>query len=407
MNYVAATNDNKNLKYTILLLCLGYFIDFYDLTIFSARYATIIPDLFNITNTTAIQLLYIKITNFYTVGIVLGCICFGVLGDKFGRMVIIKLSIIIYSLAIFFSIFTHSTTVFIGLRFLSGFGLATEFSTSSILIAELLVKNKEMNKKLSLLYFSGILGGICATFLGTISWKIMFLFGSLFGIIIYVLRRRLIESTMFLNLPPFLKVQGSLIQLFNSLPKLIKLIRLIILIVPFYLLISIMFIYPSYMTINLPLSQAITLLLIGFFIGNIISTICAGILIPKLNSYNKYIWGSLLLFAIIMPGFTFVTDNTFLSYCILLGLLGGGYPVIWVQVVMKNYGTNQRSTATNFLYAMGRGSGILLNLIISALLAHKYFIPYAYLLIIGVIALVGMSLFFSQEKYTTSLPTIE
>jgi MFS family permease len=108
-----------------------------------------------------------------------------------------------------------------------------------------------------------------------------------------------------------------------------------------------------------------------------------------------------------MPGFTFVTDNTFLSYCILLGLLGGGYPVIWVQVVMKNYGTNQRSTATNFLYAMGRGSGILLNLIISALLAHKYFIPYAYLLIIGVIALVGMSLFFSQEKYTTSLPTIE
>jgi putative MFS transporter len=407
MNYIASSVENKNVRYTILLLCLGYFIDFYDLTIFSARYATIIPDLFNITNITAIQLLYIKISNFYTVGIVLGCICFGVLGDKFGRTLVIKISIIIYSLAIFLSIFTHSVEVFIGLRFLSGFGLATEFSTSSVLIAELLAKNKEMNNKISILYLSGILGGICATFLGVISWKIMFLFGSLFGIVIYILRTRLIESTMFLNLPPVLKVQGSIIQLFNSFAKLMKLIKLMILIIPFYLLISIMFIYPNYMKIDYSLPQAITLLLIGFFIGNIISTICAGIVIPKLNSYNKYIWGSLFLFAIIMPSFSLITNHMFLVYCILLGLLGGGYPVIWVQVVMKNYGTNQRSTATNFLYALGRGSGIFLNLIISSLLAHKNFMPYSYVLIVSVIVLVAISLIFSAEKYNSNLPVIE
>ena len=43
-------NFNKNNKYTLtlILLCFGYFIDFYDLTIFSASYVNVFRDSFKI-----------------------------------------------------------------------------------------------------------------------------------------------------------------------------------------------------------------------------------------------------------------------------------------------------------------------------------------------------------------------
>ena len=114
---------------TIILLCVGYYIDFYDLTIFSASYNDIIQDLFHIYDKTEIQLLYLKITNFNNAGIIVGGVMFGILGDKYGRSTVIRYSILLYSISIILSCYTHSTAIFCLLRFLSGVGLATEFAT--------------------------------------------------------------------------------------------------------------------------------------------------------------------------------------------------------------------------------------------------------------------------------------
>ena len=61
-------NIGKNNKYivTIILLCIGYFIDFYDLTTFSSSYSRIIQDSFHIYDTLQIQQLFLKITSIYT-----------------------------------------------------------------------------------------------------------------------------------------------------------------------------------------------------------------------------------------------------------------------------------------------------------------------------------------------------
>ncbi|MFN7094911.1 MAG: MFS transporter, partial [Burkholderiales bacterium] len=133
----SSLNLDKKYSLTLILLCIGYFIDFYDLTIFSAGYTNIIRDLFSVTDTEQIQLLYLKITNFYTAGIIIGSIIFGILGDKFGRITVVRYSILLYSLSIIASTFTHSLSLFIFLRFLAGAGLAAEFGTSSVLISEL------------------------------------------------------------------------------------------------------------------------------------------------------------------------------------------------------------------------------------------------------------------------------
>ena len=128
---------NKQKLYTLILLCLGYFIDFYDLTIMSVSYTDIIKDQFGIIDITSIQQTYLIISSFQTIGIFIGAITFGIIGDKFGRAYAIKYSILLYSITTIAAIFTHNLPLFIALRTLTYVGLATEFSTSAVLIVEM------------------------------------------------------------------------------------------------------------------------------------------------------------------------------------------------------------------------------------------------------------------------------
>lgn len=358
------TYNYRQYTLTIILLCVGYYIDFYDLTIFSASYTNIIQDLFHIYNKTEIQLLYLKITNFNTAGIIIGGITFGILGDKFGRSTVIRYSILIYSISTIASCYTHSIAIFTLLRFLAGVGLATEFATSSVLISEMLPKDLAV-KSTAWLYFCGILGGMSATFLSMVSWNVMFLCGGFGGFILYIARKKLFESPLFLEIPTQTK-RGNPWLMFNNIPNLLKTLKLIILITPFYFLIAVMFIFPSFMHLSNDLSGTIHKLLIGFFIGNLVSTIAWNYWASLVKSFSWFFIINSIAFVIILSGFHFVSDSWFFIYSLALGLLGGGLPSIWIQVVAKSYGTNQRNTSTNILYVLGRGSGIIFNLLISA-----------------------------------------
>ena len=64
------TKSNTNYL-TLLLLCLGYFIDFYDLTIMGVSYNELIQEQFNITAVAQIQQTYLMISNFQTIGFLL------------------------------------------------------------------------------------------------------------------------------------------------------------------------------------------------------------------------------------------------------------------------------------------------------------------------------------------------
>ena len=360
--------NHKQYTLTILLLCFGYFIDFYDLTIFSASYSDIIRDLFNIHATSEIQLLYLKITNYHTAGIICGGIFFGILGDKFGRTTVIRYSILLYSCAINVSCYTHSIEVFTILRFLAGVGLASEFATSSVLISEMLPKHLS-SRCTAWLYCCGILGGITATFLGILSWKIMFLFGGGSGFGLYLMRKRLFESPLFLKLNTSI-AKGNPWHMFKNITNIIKTFKLALLITPFYFTISIMFILPNFMQLKGSLTSLIHTLLIGFFIGNLFSTLVATYLINVIKDFRPYFVLNSIIFLLTISCYSFVKKDFFLLYALILGLLGGGLPTVWIQVVTKSYGTNHRNTAANTLYVVGRSSSIGFNILIAIWLAN-------------------------------------
>ena len=349
-------------KFTLLLLCIGYFIDFYDLTIFSVSYNEIIVSLFNIKDINQIQSLFLMFTNFHTAGIIAGGIFFGVLGDKFGRAGMIKYSILIYSIAIIGGCYTHSLALFAFLRFLTGFGLATEYATSSVLIAELFAYNAS-NIAVGLLYLSGIFGGITATFLSGISWKIMFICGGIGGLVLYAMRGNLNESPLFQNIANTPK--GNLVYLLNNSNNLWKMFSLAVLILPFYFVVSVMLIMPRFMNLQMALSESIYKLLLGFFVGNILSTLIAVVFVKIVKDFRPYLFGNTLLFVILLLFARFIGYQQFTIYSLLIGCIGGGLPTLWIQIVAKNYGTNQRNTATNVIYIIGRASMIAFNIGIS------------------------------------------
>ena len=402
--------DSYSTKYrlTLILLCFGYFMDFYDLTIFSVSYNDLIRDLFAVTDPIAVQQLRIMITNWYTVGIFIGAITFGILGDKFGRTTVIRFSILLYSSATILSIFTHSIVVFTILRFLAGAGLACEFATSSVLIAELFT-GKESSRASSLLYTSGVLGGIAATSLGFVSWEAMFIFGGLGGFALYFARKKIDESLVFIKSKqqnPEIR-RGDLLLLINDRPKRIKLFKLLMLIVPYSLMITIMFIYPRYMNISYDMSYATKILLLGFFIGNIISSLLSSYIVNKLNNYTKYMWGSLIFFVILMPIFHLVTDHTLFIYACGLGLIGG-YPTVWIQIVSRSYGTNLRNSASNVLFALGRAFGIIFNLLTAYWLTNPDSIIFNLFIMTAIILIITMlCLYNTKDNYNKKMVFIE
>ncbi len=409
-NINISSSSEINYNYTILLLCIGYFIDFYDLSIFGTGYVELIKQQFQIIDPIQIQQLYLYITNWYTAGIFTGSIVFGILGDKFGRTYVIRYSILLYSFSILASLFINSVPLFCFIRFLTGAGLACEFATSSVLISEIMHNNYKSHKSSILLYGCGILGGLTTLVFSSISWQIMFLFGGVSGILLYLARKRVYESLLFQNISKENNIdKGKILHLINNRKTLIKTLKLFLLIAPFNLIISIMFIFPSLMSLNQGLSSAIKIILLGFFLGGLCSLLISSFIINKLKSYTKYLFVNFIFISLLLLlPFKYITDQTLFIYSILIGIAGGAYPPIWIQLVSKSFGTNIRNTASNSLFALGRASCILFNAIIGYSLINIHFgISYLKCLIIITLLLAIISLYTIKDNYNSRVDYLE
>jgi MFS family permease len=379
---------------TLILLCLGYFIDFYDLTIMSVSYSDLIQEQFNISDTTKIQQTYLLISNFQTLGIFIGAVLFGVLGDRVGRAKAIRYSILLYSIATLAAVYVHSLSWFIFLRVIAYVGLASEFATSSILILELFsVKSATWGS--AFLYSFGVLGGILSIFMGMYSWKSMFILGGVIGILIYFGRSKIQESEVYLYARRENKPQqfGDLSILFFQRKHLFRLIQYFLMILPYFLLITIMFIFPNYIIVNYSLGYATQILLLGFFCGNIISSLLSAACIQCGYNYKNFMFMCLCSFLVLMPLFDIVSESYLFFYSVGLGLMGGGYTILLTQQAARDFPIHIRSVACNCLFALGRASSILFNLLISAwLIVPEQFILRALLTIVIVFLLASISL---------------
>ena len=133
--------DNKKKVFAIVLVAaLGYFVDIYDLILFSiVRVASLkslgIPD--GEMLDTGVLLL-----NMQMGGMLLGGILWGILGDKRGRISVLFGSIFLYSLANILNGLVTGIEQYAVLRFIAGVGLAGELGAGITLVSEVMPKTK-------------------------------------------------------------------------------------------------------------------------------------------------------------------------------------------------------------------------------------------------------------------------
>jgi MFS transporter, putative metabolite:H+ symporter len=197
----------------VLVCTLGYMVDAYDMLLLTAV---------RIQSLTAIGIPQTKqldagilLINAQMLGLVLGGIAFGILGDKFGRTRVLFASIGLYSIATFANAFIANLPAYAILRFLSGFGLAGELGLAMTLLSEIMDKRQRGYAAAVLAGFGVtgcILAGISAQYL---DWRHCFMIGGLAGLVLLILRTRVIESTLFCKLDRSLS-RGNLRVLFQN-----------------------------------------------------------------------------------------------------------------------------------------------------------------------------------------------
>src|SRR5678816_4456620 len=109
----------------VIVGALGYFVDVYDLLLFSIIRKPSLAELGLNPVVDGENILSIQM-----IGLLLGGIIWGVLGDKRGRLSVLFGSILLYSLANIGNGFAQTYSQYAALRFVAGIGLAGELGAS-------------------------------------------------------------------------------------------------------------------------------------------------------------------------------------------------------------------------------------------------------------------------------------
>ena len=126
------------LSIPVIVAALGYFVDIYDLLLFSI---TRVGSLRSLGLSDAEILSQGEsIIMWQMGGLLLGGIIWGIMGDKKGRLSVLFGSIILYSLANIANGFVQTPEQFKLVRFIAGLGLAGELGAGITLVSELISK---------------------------------------------------------------------------------------------------------------------------------------------------------------------------------------------------------------------------------------------------------------------------
>ena len=189
------TSSPRLLNTAVIVAALGYFVDIYDLVLFSI---VRIPSLKSLgLNAEQITETGILLLDMQMLGMLMGGILWGIMGDKRGRLSVLFGSIFLYSAANIANGFIESIPAYAAWRFIAGIGLAGELGAGITLVAEILPKEKRGIGTM-IVAVVGLTGAIVAGFMADFfDWRICYFIGGGLGMLLLVLRIGVNESGMF------------------------------------------------------------------------------------------------------------------------------------------------------------------------------------------------------------------
>lgn len=394
----------------VVVAALGYFVDIYDLLLFtivkkSSVLAVGATDATLLVDST-------KIINWQMLGLLLGGIIWGILGDKKGRLSVLFGSIILYSAANFITGFIQTVDQYAWCRFVAGLGLAGELGAGITLVSELLPKNKR-GIGTSLVAGIGLFGAVAAYFTYQWTghdWRLCYKIGGGLGILLLFLRISVAESGMFKQLKLTNVQRGNFLMFFNNAKRFKKYFLAILIGLPTWYVIGILvnqsdrFGKAMFGSTTIDSGRSIMFAYTAIAIGDI--------LIGLVSQYFKSRKKALLLFyllttvslIIFFSGFN-DSDNRMYIVCAMLGF-STGFWAIFVTMGAEQFGTNLRATAATTIPNMVRGALPLINLLFLNLFQKSWEWPLIQSGIVTgiiVLAITFVAFYFTEETFDKDL----
>lgn len=405
--------NNSILNIAVVVAALGYFVDIYDLLLFTIVREPSIRAL-GVADSGMLEA-STKIINWQMVGLLIGGVLWGVMGDRKGRLSVLFGSILLYSVANFLTGFITTVDQYAWARFVAGIGLAGELGAGITLVSELLPKEKR-GIGTSLVAGVGLFGAVFAYFVHqfTGDWRLCYKIGGGLGIMLLLLRISVAESGMFHGMKEKAVSRGNFFMFFNNGTRFRKYILAILIGLPTWYVIGILvnlsnrFAGQLYTDSLINSGRSIMLAYVGIATGDIL----IGFVSQYFKSRKKamYVFYALSIISVVLY-FSPINNNDATMY-LICGLLGfsTGFWAIFVTMGAEQFGTNLRATAATTIPNMVRGALPLMNLMFVDLFQKSWHWPLVQSgIITGIIViLIGLvSIYFTQETFHKDLDYVE
>ena len=403
--------NNSLFSIALIVAALGYFVDIYDLLLFS---------IIRVPSLQSMGLTRAQITSdgegiimWQMAGLLIGGIIWGIMGDKKGRLSVLFGSIILYSLANIANGFVETVDQYKWIRFIAGLGLAGELGAGITLVSEITAKEKR-GIATSLVAGIGLTGAVVAFVMKeNFDWRTCYFIGGGLGLLLLILRISVFESGMFNDIKKAAVQRGNFFMLFNNAERFKRYLCSILIGLPTWFVIGVLVTFSGEFGEKLGIRETIDpgKAIMYAYVAISIGDILVGFISQWFKSRKKALflfYGITIIFMILF--FTTLQNSTAeRMYWICAGLgFGTGFWAIFVTMGAEQFGTNLRATAATTIPNMVRGMlAVFILPLFKYLRGITDYITGGWIAAIIIMVITIIAAFYSKETFGKDLNFLE
>ena len=354
----------------VIVAALGYFVDIYDLLLFSIVRIPSLRSMGIAEDRLFDQGEYLLMVQM--IGLLVGGLIWGILGDKRGRLSVLFGSILLYSLANIANGFATTVDEYAFWRFIAGIGLAGELGAGITLVSEVL-PTRLRGYGTAIVATVGLFGAVLANYIAkNFDWQTTYFIGGGLGLILLVTRISVFESGIFEKVKAQSEVsRGNFLMLFTKKERFQRFMGCIFIGLPIWFTIGVLITFsPEFgkelgFPAGISAGDAVMFSYLGLALGDLTS----GVISQLIGSRKKVVRFYIMLTSLFILMYLFAPVKTvsfFYFSCFCLGV-GIGYWALFVTIAAEQFGTNLRATVATTVPNFIRGTTVPI------VLAFKFF----------------------------------
>ncbi|MFB2118574.1 MFS transporter [Parapedobacter sp. 2B3] len=401
--------NSKNAWLLVIVAALGYFVDIYDLVIFSIVRVQSFHDIGIPEADMRMDGEYVL--NMQMGGLLLGGLLWGVLGDKVGRVKVLFGSILMYSVANIANGLVQDIHSYAIIRFIAGVGLAGELGAGITLVSEAMDKSKRGYGTM-IVASVGVLGAIAAYYVSEFfDWRNAYFVGGGMGLLLLILRVGTFESGMFKKVSAKAVEKGKLSMLFTDAKRLKRYLYCLLIGLPIWFVVGILITQaPEFgralgAPVTLSAGKGILFTYLGLSLGDMAAGLFAQI--TKSRRLAVFIFQLLIIASTIWYlSSDGITEERFHWIAFFMGI-AIGYWATFVTIASEQFGTNLRATVTTTAPNFVRGALIPSTFLFEFFVGQTNIITAAYIMIFLLTGIAIFAISQLKESFDRDLDFVE